>query len=132
MMKTKETKKYGSTLQGQLMDLRYDIEVKIYHHMKYDNVKEVNGEPLTLRNSDTGSDILTMDQVADSFAKVQAANVIMSNARSVPMQAQDKTNLTVLKNGGIKEVWVGEQRLNGMTTDGMLQVLLDVEETMVP
>lgn len=131
-MKTKETKKYGSTLQGQLTDLRYDIEVKVYHHMKYDNVKEVNGEPLTLRNSDTSRDILTMDQVADSFAKAQAANVIMSIERSVPMQAQDKTNLTVLKNGGIKEVWVGERKLNEMSTDGMLQVLLDVEETMVP
>lgn len=131
-MKTKETKKYGSTLQGQLTDLRYDIEVKVYHHMKYDNVKEVNGRQLTLRNSDTGSDILTMDQVADSFANAHAANVIMSIARSVPSQAQNKDNLTVLKNGGIKEVWVGERKLNEMTTDEMLQVLLDVEETMVP
>ncbi len=131
-MKTKEIKKYGSTLQGQLTDLRYDIEVKIYHHMKYDNVKEINGRQLTLRNSDTNRDILTMDQVADSFAKVQAANVIMSIAGSVPMQAQNNDNLTVLKNGGIKEVWVGERKLNEMTTDEMLQVLLDVEETMVP
>ena len=119
-MKTKETKKYGSTLQGQLTDLRYDIEVKVYHHMKYDNVKEINGEPLTLRNSDTSRDILAMDQVTDSFAK------------SVPSQAQNKANLTVLKNGGIKEVWVGVRKLNEMTTDEMLQVLLDVEDTMVP
>lgn len=131
-MKTKEMKKYGSTLQGQLTDLRYDIEVKVYHHMKYDNVKEVNGEPLTLRDSDTSRDILTMDQVADSFAKVQEANVVMSIAKSVPPQAQNNVNLTVLKNGGIKEVWVGERKLNQMTTDEMLQVLLDVEETMVP
>jgi hypothetical protein len=100
--------------------------------MKYDNVKEINGRQLTLRNSDTNRDILTMDQVADSFAKVQAANVIMSIAGSVPMQAQNNDNLTVLKNGGIKEVWVGERKLNEMTTDEMLQVLLDVEETMVP
>lgn len=131
-MKTKETKKYGSTLLGQLMDLRYDIEVKIYHHMKYDNVKEINGKPLTLRNSDTGSDILTRDQVADSFAKAQEANTIMSIERSVPTQAQNNVNLTVLKNGGIKEVWVGERKLNGMTADEMVQVLLDIEETMVP
>lgn len=131
-MKTKETKKYGSTLQGQLTDLRYDIEVKVYHHMKYDNVKEINGKQLTLRNRDTGSDILTMDEVADSFAKAQAANAIMSITRSVPTQAQNNVNLTVLKNGGIKEVWVGERKLNEMSTDEMLQVLLDVEESMVP
>ena len=131
-MKTKETKKYGSTLQTQLTDLRYDIEVKVYHHMKYDNVKEINGRQLTLRNSDTGSDMLTMDQVADSFAKVQEANVVMSIAKSVPPQAQNNVNLNILKNGGFKEVWVGERKLNEMSTDEMLQVLLDVEETMVP
>lgn len=100
--------------------------------MKYDNVKEVNGEPLTLRDSDTGSDILTMDEVADSFANAQSANAIMSIARSVPTLEQNNVNLNVLKNGGIKEVWVGERKLNEMSTDEMLQVLLDVEETMVP
>ena len=131
-MKTKEIKKYGSTLQTQLTDLRYDIEVKVYHHMKYDNVKEVNGRQLTLRNSDTSRDILTMDLVDDSFEKTQAANVIMSIERSVPTQAQNNVNLTVLKNSGFKEVWVGERKLNEMSTDEMLQVLLDVEETMVP
>ena len=100
--------------------------------MKYDNVKEVNGEPLTLRDNDTSRDILTMDQVADSFANAHAANVIMSITKSVPPQAQNNVNLNILKNGGFKEVWVGERKLNEMSTDEMLQVLLDVEETMVP
>ena len=70
------------------------------------------------KDSITSPDIVTMDQAGGSIVKVQAASVIISIARSVPMQAQNKANLAVLKNrGGISGVvWNNIKFNNGTST----------------
>ena len=52
------------------------------------------------KNSITSPDVVTMDMAGGSIIKVQAASVIISIARSIPMQAENKANLAVLKNRG--------------------------------
>lgn len=52
------------------------------------------------KNSITSPDVVTMDMAGGSIIKVQAASVIISIARSIPMQAENKANLCVLKNRG--------------------------------
>lgn len=61
------------------------------------------------------SDLVTQDQAGGSIVKIQAAYVILSIARSIEDQEQNKATLAVLKNrsGASGKVWRGIKYNNG-------------------
>jgi len=64
------------------------------------------------------SDLVTQDQAGGSITKIQAAYVILSIARSIEDQEQNKATLAVLKNrsGQSGKVWRGIKFNNGTST----------------
>lgn len=64
------------------------------------------------------SDLVTMDQAGGSVIKIQAAHVILSIARTVEDQDNNKATLAVLKNrsGKSGKIWRGIKFNNGTST----------------
>ena len=70
------------------------------------------------KGSFNSSDVVTMDQAGGSVTKVQIAQLVISIARSLEMQKNNRANLSVLKNrsGGCGDVFSNIYFDNGTST----------------